>query len=88
MPVDAPERRAEVAGSPLFRTVEPERAGGVRSQQRSLVQRDERDDALGAAGKRHLLAPDFDAEPRQQVQDDLLGGTVTTPSNIGGRPQG
>jgi hypothetical protein len=52
------------------------------------VQRDERDHALGAAGQRHLLAGDLDTEPRQQVEDDLLGGTVVAPLDVGGRPQG
>jgi hypothetical protein len=52
------------------------------------VERDECNDALCAARKRHLLTRDFDAEPRQQMEHDLLGGTVVSPRNVGGRPQG
>ena len=88
VPVDTPERRAEAVRRPLLGTVEPERPGDVRPQHGPLVQRDERDDALCTARQRHLLARDFDAEPRQQMEHDLLGGTVKSPRNVGDRPQG
>ena len=88
MPVDAPERRAEAAGCTRLRAVEPEGPGDVRAQHGPLVQRDERDDALGAAGKRNLGASDFDPEPGEQVQHDLFGGTIVSPRGAGVRPQG
>jgi len=57
-------------------------------EHRPLVERHEGDDALGAARKCHLLASDFDAEAREQPENDLPGGTVITPRYTGFGPQG
>ena len=57
------ERRLPAAR--VLGPVEPQRAGDVGSEHRPLVERDEGDDALGAARKCHLLALDFHAEARE-----------------------
>jgi hypothetical protein len=50
-PVESPERRTEVGLCPLLRTIEPQRTCDVGPLNRTTVESDEDDDALGAHGK-------------------------------------
>ena len=73
--VQTPERGAQARAGAFLRGIDPERARDVEAQERPLVQRDEREQALGA--QRHLDAPAVEPElERVQQRERRMGAAA------------